>query len=81
MNDNLSEDLFLTEPAGGYGNQRQYVSKVLPIADVRQAEVEANLRKAFSRFIEIRKVEVVVFESMSAADLAQAISEYSPASC
>ncbi|MBI4662199.1 MAG: hypothetical protein HY735_25555 [Verrucomicrobia bacterium] len=26
----------LHEPAGGYGNQRQYVSKVLPAAEGRQ---------------------------------------------
>jgi len=76
MRANPSEDLFLNEPAGGYGNQRQYVSKVLPVADVRQVEVEEHLRKAFSKYIEIRKVEVVVFESMSAGDLAQAISEF-----
>lgn len=76
MSNRPTEDLVLNEPAGGYGNQRQYVSKVLPVADVRQAEVEEHLRQAFSKFIETRKVEVVVFESMSADDLAQAISHY-----
>jgi hypothetical protein len=76
MSDNPSEDLFLNEPSGGYGNQRQYVSKVLPVADVRQAEVEDHLRRAFFKFIEPRKVDVVVFESMSADDLARAISQY-----
>lgn len=40
MTDNPAEDLFLSEPAGGYGNQRQYVTKVLPAADARQEEVE-----------------------------------------
>lgn len=76
MTDNPAEDLFLSEPAGGYGNQRQYVTKVLPAADARQEEVEEQLRKAFSKFIEIRKVEVVVFESMSAEQLAKAIAEH-----
>lgn len=76
MSDNQTEELLLNEPTGGYGNQRQYFAKVLPAADLRLSEVEENLRKAFSRFIETRKVEVVVFESMSATDLAEAISEY-----
>lgn len=74
MSDNPTDDLFLSEPAGGgYGNQRQYMSRVSPVADVRQAEVEKELRRAFSKFIETRKVEVIVFDSMSAERLAEAI--------
>jgi hypothetical protein len=59
-----------------YGNQRQYVLKVLPTADIRQKKMEEQLRTAFSEFIELRQVEVIVFESMSAVQLAKAISNH-----
>jgi hypothetical protein len=66
----------LFEPSSGYGNQRQYVSKVLPAAEMRQCEVEKELRSAFRKFIETRQIDVIVFEKMPAADLASAISEH-----
>jgi hypothetical protein len=59
--------------AGGYDNQRKYVSKVLPAAEVRQKEIETELRKAFQKYIEERTIEVIVFEKMGAEELAEAI--------
>src|SRR5437879_6461033 len=58
-----------------YANQREYISKVAPLADSRQALVEVALRDAFKAFIETREVEVIVFEKMSAQDLARALME------
>jgi len=57
----------------GYGSHNDYMEWVQEDADSRQEKVEASLRKAFSRFIEKREVEVVLFSSMSAGDLAKAI--------
>lgn len=57
----------------GYGSHRDYMEEVKVDADARQDSVEAALREAFSEFIEKREVEVVVFSSMSAHDLANAI--------
>lgn len=57
----------------GYGSHRDYMDWVKADADARQEAIETALRKAFSRFIERREVEVVVFSSMSALDLARAI--------
>jgi hypothetical protein len=51
----------LNEPSGGYGNQRQYVSKVAPLADARQKEIEQELRSAFRSYLETRPVEVIIF--------------------
>lgn len=66
----------LNEPSAGYGNQRQYISKVLPAADLRQREVEKELRQAFRRYIETREIEVIVFERIPATELAKAILEH-----
>jgi len=68
-----SEDLFPSDAAAGYGNQREYVSRVLPAATARQKEIEEELRSAFSAYIETREIEVVIFERMPATDLAKAI--------
>lgn len=57
----------------GYGSHRDYMAWVGADADSRQEAVETALRNALSRFIEIREVEVVVFSSMSALELAEAI--------
>lgn len=57
----------------GYGSHSDYMAWVKSGADSRQEEVESALRQAFSGFIERREVEVVVFSSMSALDLARAI--------
>ena len=59
--------------ADRYGNQRDYIDKVLPFADERQIAVESALREAFSGFLEKREIDVIVFESVSADDLAKAI--------
>lgn len=71
-----SGELFLSEPAGGYGNQRQHVSKVIPAADARQKEIEQELRSAFTRFIEKRQIEIIVFEKMPAEALAIGILQH-----
>ncbi len=68
-----SNDPSVNEPAGSYGTQQQYVSRVLPAAEQRQKEVEKALRSAFSAFIEKRQIEVIVFEKMPATQLAAAI--------
>ena len=57
----------------GYGSQHDYLGRVKTSADERRQAVEQALRLAFSRFIERREVEVVVFNSMSAEELATAI--------
>lgn len=57
----------------GYGSHRDYIYRVKADVDARQKAVEAALREAFLRFIERREVEVVVFSSMSALDLAKAM--------
>jgi hypothetical protein len=56
-----------------YGTHRDYMEWAKESADTRQKAIESALRKAFSHFIERREVEVVVFSSMSAFDLAKAI--------
>lgn len=74
--DEGSGDLFLSDAAGGFGNQRDYVSKVLPAANARQKEIEQELRSAFSGYIETRETDVVIFERMPVTDLARAIQEH-----
>jgi len=61
---------------GGYGSHQDYMRRVKADADARQQTVEKALREAFARFIEKREVEVVVFSSMKAEDLAQAMLAY-----
>lgn len=60
----------------GYGSHQDYMRRVKADADARQQTVEKALREAFARFIEKREVEVVVFSSMKAEDLAQAMLAY-----
>jgi hypothetical protein len=60
----------------GYGSHQDYMQRVKADADARQQTVEKALREAFARFIEKREVEVVVFSSMKAEDLAQAMLAY-----
>ncbi len=57
----------------GYGSHRDYMDRVKADVDARQVVVETALRQAFAGFIEKREVEVIVFSSMSALDLANAI--------
>ena len=56
-----------------YGSHQDYIGWVKADADARQEIVETALREAFTSFIEKREVEVVVFSSMTALDLAKAI--------
>lgn len=56
-----------------YGSHADYMDWVKDDADSRQETIEDALRKAFSNFIEKREVEVIVFSSMTAFDLAKAI--------
>jgi len=57
----------------GYGTHADYMGWVRDGANSRQKTIENVLRKAFSDFIEKREVEVIVFSSMTAFDLAEAI--------
>ena len=61
---------------GGYGTHADYMDWVKDDANSRKTEIENALRKAFSDFIETREVEVIVFSSMSALDLAKAITNH-----
>jgi hypothetical protein len=45
-------------------------------AETRQANVEVALRTAFARFVESRPTDVIVFSSVTAADLAEAIRAF-----
>jgi len=56
-----------------YGTHADYMGWVSDGANSRQKTIENALRKAFSDFIEKREVEVIVFSSMTAFDLAEAI--------
>lgn len=56
-----------------YGSHADYIGRVKKDAEIRIKTVEAALRKAFSRFIDKREVEVIVFSGMSAFDLAEAV--------
>lgn len=56
-----------------YGSHADYMDWVKDDADSRQEAIEDALRKAFSNFMEKREVEVIVFSSMTAFDLAEAI--------
>lgn len=60
----------------GYGNHADYMSWVEEDADSRQRAIEDALLRAFPNFIEKREVEVIVFSSMTAFDLAEAIISY-----
>jgi hypothetical protein len=59
-----------------YENHSDYIEWVKDDADSRQEAVEDALQKAFSKFVEKREVEVIVFSSMTAFDLAKAIIGY-----
>jgi len=60
----------------GYESHADYMEWVKDDADSRQEAIEDALRKAFPNFIENREVEVIVFSSMSAFDLAKAIIKH-----
>jgi len=56
-----------------YESHVDYMGWVKGDADLRHKAIEDALRNAFPNFIEKREVEVVVFSSMTAFDLANAI--------
>jgi hypothetical protein len=56
-----------------YGSHADYMVWVKDDADSRQKTIEDAFRTAFSNFIEKREVEVIIFTSMTAFDLARAI--------
>jgi len=56
-----------------YGSHADYMDWVKGDADSRQEVIADALRKAFYNFIEKREVEVIIFSSMTAFDLAKAI--------
>ena len=56
-----------------YGTHRDYMKWVKEGAGTRQKAIEEALHKAFGSFIEKREVEVIIFSSMTAYDLARAI--------
>jgi len=62
--------------AEGYASQADYVGAVKNNADSRQHIIEEYLRGAFSNFIEKCEVEVIVFSSMTAMDLARAVIDH-----
>lgn len=59
-----------------YGTHAEYFNWVLEDAKKRQIEIETGLKKAFSSFIEMRSVEVILFSNVSALDLAEIIFNY-----
>ncbi len=59
-----------------YGSHADYIRWVKDEADTRQGLIEDSFHKAFSGFIEKREVEVVVFSSMSALEIAKAIIDF-----
>ena len=59
-----------------YGTHADYMKWVKADADSRQQGIEETFRKAFSKFIETKEVEIIVFSSMTAFDLAHSIISY-----
>lgn len=59
--------------ADKYGSHTDYIKWVKRDANSRQKTIEKALHDTFIHFIEKREVEVIVFSSMSAFELAKAI--------
>lgn len=62
--------------ADGYGTQADYMSWVERDAKKRESAIHSAIRGAFSRFVENRTVEVVIFEAVTATELAEALLQY-----
>ncbi len=60
----------------GYGSKKDYMEWVKDSADKRSENVKESLREAFSQYIEVREVEVIVFSDVSAEDIAEALLQY-----
>jgi hypothetical protein len=56
-----------------YGTQKDFIGSVEASANARQLAIEKALKEAFSRHIERREVEVVIFSGMTGSDLSEAI--------
>jgi hypothetical protein len=56
-----------------YGTHKDFIESVEASANRRLEAIEKALKEAFSRHIEKREVEVIIFSSMTASDLADAI--------
>ena len=59
-----------------YSSQPDYLNAVQSDAARRKLQVEQTLSEAFSDFIEVREVSVILFSTMTALDLAKAILRY-----
>lgn len=59
----------------GYDSHADYMGWVKKDADARAVEIRTALVRAFSKFVELREVEVINFSSMTVMDLASAIRE------
>jgi hypothetical protein len=55
------------------GTHKDFIGSVKASADARQEALEKVLKEAFSRHIEKRQVEVIIFSSVTASDLSEAI--------
>jgi len=62
--------------SGEYSSHGDYMRKVSKVADERCADVETAFRQAFQQFIETRRVEVIVFSSITATDLGSIIHHH-----
>lgn len=62
--------------SGDYGSHSDYMALIAKDTETRQRAIEEALRQAFSKFIEKRAVEVIMFGSMSVPDLARAIETH-----
>jgi hypothetical protein len=56
-----------------YGTHKDFIGSVEASANARQETIEKALKDAFSRHIEKREVEVIIFSSMTANDVSEAI--------
>lgn len=59
-----------------YDSQATFIREVEPAANKRAHAVERTLRKAFARFLQQREVDIVLFRSMSAKQLAAVLCRY-----
>jgi hypothetical protein len=56
-----------------YGTHKDFIESVEASANTRVETVEKALKEAFSRHIERREVDIILFSSMTAGDLSEAI--------
>ncbi len=57
----------------GYDSHADYMGWVKTDADARAVKVRASLIRAFTKFVEVREIEVINFSAMTVMDLAMAI--------